>query len=108
MALYQKLDFIRSTIYVESFIIVSRSAQNAQFFALCRCTNTLTNHLIYLAANFIHVMLAIRLHYLTLYLELKFLKIQNVTIMTQLTFDPVIERPMLHCPRCIIASPTSI
>ena len=38
MALYQKLDFIRSTIYVESFIIVSRSAQNAQFFALCRCT----------------------------------------------------------------------
>ena len=31
MALYQKLDFIRSTIYVESFIIVSRSAQNAQF-----------------------------------------------------------------------------
>ena len=40
MALYQKLDFIRSTIYVESFIIVSRSAQNAQFFALCRCTNS--------------------------------------------------------------------
>ena len=38
MALYQKLDFIRSTIYVESFIIVSQSAQNAQFFALCRCT----------------------------------------------------------------------
>ena len=34
MALYQKLDFIRSTIYVENFIIVSRSAQNAQFFAL--------------------------------------------------------------------------
>ena len=38
MALYQKLDFIRSTIYVESFVIVSRSAQNAQFFVLCRCT----------------------------------------------------------------------
>ena len=38
MALYQKLDIIRSTIYVESFIIVSRRAQNAQFFALCRCT----------------------------------------------------------------------
>ena len=34
MALYQKLDFIRSTICVESFIIVSQSAQNAQFFAL--------------------------------------------------------------------------
>ena len=30
--LYQKLDVIRSTIYVESFIIVSQSAQNAQFF----------------------------------------------------------------------------
>ena len=29
MALYQKLDFIRSTIYVKSSIIVSRSAQNA-------------------------------------------------------------------------------
>ena len=46
MALYQRLDFIRSTIYVESSIIVSRSAQNAQFFCTTYIAVPITDHII--------------------------------------------------------------
>ena len=35
--LYQKLNVIRSTVYVESFIIVLQRVQNAKFFEQCRC-----------------------------------------------------------------------
>ena len=38
MALYQKEYVTRSTICVESFIIVSQSARNAHFLVLCRST----------------------------------------------------------------------
>ena len=38
MALYQKTYVTRSTICVESFIIVSQSARNALFLVLCRST----------------------------------------------------------------------
>ena len=42
MALYQKAYVLRSTICVESFIIVSQSARNSHFLVLCHST-TLRN-----------------------------------------------------------------
>jgi len=43
LALYQKFNVTRSTICVESFILVSKSAHKASFLALCHSTtiNTL-------------------------------------------------------------------
>ena len=38
MALYQKTYVTRSTISVESFIIVSQSVRNAHFLVLCHST----------------------------------------------------------------------
>ena len=57
------LDFIRSTIYVESFIIVSRSAQNAQFF-VCRCTISTSLYKTHIQINYIqHIYIQTQIYY---------------------------------------------
>ena len=38
VSLYRKFNVTRSTVYVKSFILVSKSAHKASFLALCRST----------------------------------------------------------------------